>query len=48
MDVNSQTSDSTTWRAGVEKTLPNGMVLGSNLTVTTTDDSTSRNALIPE
>lgn len=48
LDVNSQTSDNTTWRAGVEKTLPNGMVLGSNLTVTTTDDSFSRSALIPE
>lgn len=48
MDVTTQTSDTTTWRAGVEKTLPNGLVLGSNLTVTTTDDSTSRSALIPE
>ena len=48
MDVTSQNSDTTTWRAGVEKTFPNGLVLGSNLTVTTTDDSTSRNALLPE
>jgi outer membrane protein len=47
-DVTSQTSDNTTWRTGVEKTLPNGMVLGTNLTMTTTDDSTSRAALIPE
>lgn len=45
--VQRQTTDVTTWRAGVEQTLINGVAVGGNVAVSKTDDSSAQQGQLP-
>ena len=45
--VNRQTTDVTTWRAGVEQILLNGVAVGGNVAVTKTDDTSAQQGQLP-